>query len=157
MKKALIIIIIFFLTSCSAKENSSNGITSPIGPEIPYKLDYSVLEIISFDFHDPETNFYATACIYNNSAQSFETLYYDCEAKGNTSYMLKYFERGFDMGPHETKCFDSRTQTYAGQTRHLDTGPLSSGIYVYDFMLFTYYTNYDGVMITEREQSLTIP
>lgn len=156
MKKLITIICILFITACSDSYDSG-GSTSPIGPDIPSEPDYSVLSIVSFDFHDPETGFYATACVYNDSAQSFETLYYDCEAKGNTNYMLEYFERGFDIGPYETKCFDNRTQSYDGHTLHLASGPLPSGIYVYDFMIFTYYTNYGGIMITEREQSITIP
>ena len=34
MKKALIIIIIFFLTSCSTNENKDDKTTSPVGPDI---------------------------------------------------------------------------------------------------------------------------
>ena len=54
MKKALIIVVIFFLTSCTTNENSVGKTTSPVGPDITIKpvdeittLNYEV-EILTY-------------------------------------------------------------------------------------------------------------
>lgn len=129
---------------------------SPVAPDVPGDVDYTSLSIISFDFIDPDTGFYATACVFNNSDQTFINLAYYSDSLGDKAIMLSYFKRGFDVGPNETKCFDSRRQVYDGHGLTVHEQPLLSGEYVYDFKIYTYYRNYDGVLITKRQQSITV-